>query len=348
MRKNNGFQGENIMIERRRLLKIGASGIAASVAMPFVGRTGWAAAPTHTLKLTFADTQAHPLYDVLKRFADDVSKRTSGAIEIQVFSIGQLGSGTNILTGLQTGIIDFCAHTSGFIDTIFPKFQVVDLPFLFQDSASAEKLLDGSTGGKLLDMLPTKGIYGLGYGHWGWRVVSTIDRKCPEPEAMKGLKIRVQPGAIFASTFKALGASPVAIDLTEVYLALSQRVIDAVETPMISLAATKHDEIVNTINMTNQVYNVGVMMASKAKFDALPKDAQQAIRDASVNLTKDWRSTIAAKSDEIAQRYKTKGMNIVEVNREHYLKATESVYPQFKDVIGAELYDAVLKEAGHA
>jgi len=69
------------MIERRKLLKIGASGIAASVAMPFVGRTGWAATPTHTLKLTFADTQNHPLYDVLKRFSEDVSKRTSGAVE---------------------------------------------------------------------------------------------------------------------------------------------------------------------------------------------------------------------------------------------------------------------------
>ncbi len=181
------------MIARRKLLKIGATGAAASVAMPFVGRTGWADTPSHTLKLTFADTQSHPLYDVLKRFSADVSKRTSGAVDIQVFSIGQLGSGTNILTGLQTGIIDFCAHTSGFIDTIFPKFQVVDLPFLFPDSATAERVLDGPTGAKLLDMLPSKGIYGLGYGHWGWRVVSTIDRKAPEPADMKGLKIRVQP-----------------------------------------------------------------------------------------------------------------------------------------------------------
>src|SRR3984893_2467723 len=283
------------MIERRKFLKIGASGFAASVATPFIGRTGWAASPTHTLKLTFADTQNHPLYDVLKRFSEDVSKRTSGAVEIQVFSIGQLGSGTNILTGLQTGIIDFCAHTSGFIDTIFPKFQVLDLPFLLPASASAEKLLDGPTGAKFMDMLPTKGIYGLGWGHWGWREVSTIDRKAAEPSDMKGLKIRVQPGAIFAATFKALGASPVAIDLTEVYLALSQRVIDAVETPMISVAATKNDEIVNTINTTDQVYNVGVMMASKAKFDALPADAQTAIREASVTLTKDWRAQIAAR-----------------------------------------------------
>jgi tripartite ATP-independent transporter DctP family solute receptor len=336
------------MIERRQVLKAGASSLAASVAMPFIGRSGWAATPTHTLKLTFADTQSHPLYEVLKRFADDVQKRTSGAIEIQVFSIGQLGSGTNILTGLQTGIIDLCAHTSGFIDTIFPKFQVVDLPFLFPDAASAERLLDGPTGAKLLEMLPTKGIYGLGYGHWGWRVVSTIDRKLVEPDDMRGLKIRVQPGAIFATTFRTLGANPVAIDLTEVYLALSQRVIDSIETPMISVAATKHDEVVNTINLTNQVYNVGVMMASKARFDALPADAREAIRAASVGLTKDWRTTIAQKSDDIVQRFKAKGMTIVDVNREHYRKATESVYPQFKDVIGAELYDEVLKAVGHA
>ncbi|HEY0235845.1 MAG TPA: TRAP transporter substrate-binding protein [Afipia sp.] len=332
------------MIERRKFLRIGASGLAASIAMPFVGRSGWAATPTHTLKLTFADTQSHPLYDVLKRFAEDVSQRTSGAVEIQVFSIGQLGSGTNIMTGLQTGIIDFCAHTSGFIDTVFPKFQVVDLPFLFPDSASAERVLDGPTGAKLLDMMPSKGVYGLGYGHWGWRVVSTRDKALAEPNDIKGLKIRVQPGAIFAGTFRALGASPIAIDLTEVYLALSQHVIDAVETPMISVAATKHDEIVNTVNLTNQVYNVGVMMASKAKFDALPPSAQEAIRAASVNLTKDWRTTIAAKSDEVAARFKAKGMTLVEVQRDAYRKATETVYPQFKDIIGADIYDAVLKE----
>ncbi len=58
-------------------------------------------------------------------------------------------------------------------------------------------------------------------------MISTRDKKAATPDGIKGLKIRVQPGAIFASTFKALGASPVAIDITEVYLALSQHVIDA-------------------------------------------------------------------------------------------------------------------------
>jgi hypothetical protein len=79
--KSINIRESHIMIERRKLLKIGASGAAASVAMPFIGRTGWAATAATTLKLTFADTQNHPLYDVLKRFSADVSQRTSGAVE---------------------------------------------------------------------------------------------------------------------------------------------------------------------------------------------------------------------------------------------------------------------------
>ena len=321
--------------------------VGAPLAMPFLARSGFAATPTHTLKLTFADTQAHPLYAVLKRFAENVGKRTDGAVEIQVFSIGQLGSGTNIMTGMQTGIIDLCAHTSGFIGPLFPRFQVVDLPFLFRDAGTAERVLDGPIGSQLLDLMPAKGIYGLSYGHWGWRVVSTVERKVPEPADIKGLKIRVQPGAVFAAMFRTLGANPIAIDLTEVYLALSQRTIEAIETPMISVAAGKHDEVVHTINTTDHVYNVGVLMASKAKFDALPETARGAIRAAAKDLTGDWRTTIAAASDETAGRFKAKGLAILPIDRDAYRRQVEPVYKQFRDTIGPDLVDAVLKEAGN-
>ena len=113
---------------------------------------------------------------MLLRFADNVKKKTNGAVEVQVYGTGELGSQLNILTGLQTGIIDLCAHTSGFIDTLFPQFQVLDLPFLFPDLTSAEKVLDGPVGKQLAGLMPSKGIYALSYGYWGWRATSTIER----------------------------------------------------------------------------------------------------------------------------------------------------------------------------
>lgn len=338
------------MIDRRTILKTAATtaALGAGVALPYLAREGFAQTPAQTLKLTFADTRNHPLYQVLLRFAENVKKKTNGAIEVQVFSTGELGSQTNILTGLQTGIIDLCAHTSGYIDTLIPQFQVMDLPFLFPDLATAEKVLDGPVGKQLADLMPPKGIYGLSYGYWGWRVTSTIDRKVPKPDDMKGLKIRVQPGPIFAAMFRALGANPIAIDYSEIYLALSQHTIEAIETPIIALPSAKHYEVVKTINLTNHVYNAGVMMVSKRKFDSLPANVQESLRAASHELTTDWRRTMVEKTDETSKLLKDKGLTINEVNRAAYRKQTDGVYKEFRDIIGGELVDAVMKQAGSA
>ena len=332
------------MISRRTLLKTVAIGATQTFALPYLAREGFAQAPAHVLKLTMADTRNHPLYQVLLRFADDVKKKTNGAVEVQVYGTGELGSQLNILTGLQTGIIDLCAHTSGFIDTLFPQFQVMDLPFLFPDLTSAEKVLDGPVGKQLASLMPSKGIYALTYGHWGWRVTSTIDRKVPVPTDMKGLKIRVQPGSIFAAMYRALGANPIAIDFSEIYLALSQRAIEAIETPIISLPAAKHYEVVKVVNLTNHVYNSGVLMVSKRKFDSMPKDLQEGLRAAAVEMTPDWRKTMAEKTTETTAFLKEKGLTFVDVDRAAYRKQTHSVYDEFRPIIGAELFDTVIKQ----
>ena len=334
------------MINRRALLKTAALGATGAVALPYLAREGFAQTPAHVLKLTYADNRNHPLYQVLLRYADNVKAKTGGAIEIQVFGTGELGSQVNILTGLQTGIIDLCAHTSGFIDTLFPQFQVMDLPFLFTELAQAEQVLDGPVGKELADLMPSKGIYALGYGYWGWRVTSTIDRKLTKPEDMKGLKIRVQPGPIFSGTYRALGANPIAIDLGEVYLALSQKTIEAIELPIVALPAAKFYEVVKVVNLTNHVYNAGVMMVSKRKFDALSPDLQGKLRAASVDLSKDWRKTIADKTGETTEFLKTQGLTINDVDHAAYRKQSDSVYTEFRDKIGGALFDAVIKQVG--
>jgi tripartite ATP-independent transporter DctP family solute receptor len=332
-------------ITRRTVLKAGMSAMAGGVAMPYLARSGFATTPQYTMKMTYPDQPDHPLMQICHRFADNLAKKTDGAIEVEVYTTGQLGSQINMMTGLQTGIIDLCAHTSGFVQTIFPRFMVVDLPFLFSDVQRAEQMLDGPIGATLLNDFPSKGIYGFSYGHFGWRVVSTIDRPVPTPDAMRGLKVRVQPGAIYAAMFTTLGAMPVQIDLNEVYLALSQRVVDAIETPITSLEVNKYDEVVKVTSQTHHVYNVGVVLASKRKFDSLEAKYQNAIREASLEMSPDWRRTMAAATEQVTALVSTKGVQVVPVDRAAYRKALEPVYTQFRDTIGADLMDAVLKQA---
>ncbi len=335
-----------MLINRRKVVTSLTSTTCAAAAAPWLARSGYAATPLHTLRFVYPDTPSHPFMQVARRFAENVRRKTDGAVEVQVFTTGQLGTQANMLTSLQTGIVDLCAHTSGFLQTIHQPVMVLDLPFLFPDSGSAERVLDGPSGARILGALTPKGVYGLSYGHFGWRVVSTVGRDVPSPSDVKGLKIRVQPGAIFVSTFKELAAIPISIDLSEVYLALSQRAIEAVETPMISIGASKHDEVVKSVNLTDHVYNPGIMMASKRKLDALPKPYQDAVREASVEMTPDWRTTIADASRAAQDRFAGEGLRVVTVDRPAYRAAVQPVYERFRDTIGADLMDGVLKQVG--
>jgi tripartite ATP-independent transporter DctP family solute receptor len=333
---------------RRRFIGMALGGAAGGIASPFVLRSALGATPSVHLKMTMADVSTHPLYPLLQQFAADVLNRTNGDVSIKVYGAGQLGSQVNAMTGMQTGIIDLVCHTTGFIETVYPTVAVLDLPYIFKNVGQAEKVLDGPVGRQLFDLFPAKGIYGLCWGTWGWRPVTHSERAVPEPKDIAGTKIRIQPGAIYAATYKTLGAQPIVIDVSEVYLALSQHAVDAVEVPLISLIASKLYEVAKHVTLTNFVYNAGAVMASKRTMDRLSKPNQTAIREAALALTPVWRTMIAQKTDAAIAFLKTKGCTVSPVDEPAYAKALQPVYTEFRPVVGPKLVDEIMKETGAA
>ncbi|WP_428539115.1 TRAP transporter substrate-binding protein [Rhodopila sp.] len=335
-------------IGRRRLGGFAMAGGAAAIAAPLVARHALGEAPVHHLKMTMADVSSHPIYGMLNDFAADVRKRTGGAVDIKVYGAGQLGSQANALTGMQTGTIDLVCHTTGFIETIYPTVAVLDLPYIFKTSEQAETVLDGPVGQQLFDLFPAKGIYGLCWGHWGWRPVTHATKPVPEPKDIAGSKVRIQPGAIYAATYKTLDAAPQVIDQSEIYLALSQHAVDALEVPLISLVASKFYEVAKHITLTNFAYNPGAIMASKRTMDRLDPPYQKAIRDAALAATPPWRTMMAQKTIEATAFLKTQGCTVAEPDKAAYAAALKPVCQQFRPIVGPALLDSIMKQTGNA
>lgn len=314
--------------------------LAGALAAPLVAR-----AQGRQLKLTLADNVSSPVYTIAQRFATNLKEKSGGAINVQVYGAGQLGSQTNALTSLQTGIVDFVMHTNGYMETIFPKLAVLDLPFLFRDAASAEKLLDGPVGQQLFEPFPERGIYGLCWGHWGWRPFSTnTPAPMSKPADMVGLKVRIQPGAIYAETYKILGAIPVAIDISEVYLALSQGAVGSVELPLISMVANKLQEVVKHTNDNRMTYNAGALMVAKRRFDGFSPEQQAVVRTCAQELSADWRSSVAAATMQAEATLKAAGVTIGPIDTDAFVAATKPIYTMFRPTIGDALMDDVLKQ----
>jgi tripartite ATP-independent transporter DctP family solute receptor len=331
-------------ISRRHVL----AATAVTLGSPLVARYALGDAPAFRLKATMADVSSHPIYGMLNGWADDIRKRTNGAVEIKVYGAGQLGSQANALTGMQTGTIDFVCHTTGFIETIYPSVAALDLPYILRTSAEAEKVLDGPVGQKLFEQFPAKGIVGLCWGHWGWRPMTHTKKLVPHPEDIAGTKVRVQPGAIYAATYQTLKAPPTAIDVSEIYLSLSQGAVDAVEVPLISLIASKFYEIAKHVSNLNFVYNAGAIMASKKTMDRLPPNFQQAVREASLAVSPGWRTMMAAKTQDAITFLKGQGCEFTDVDTAAYAKALEPVWTQYKPIVGADLVNAIQQQTGRA
>ncbi len=323
-----------------RRAALGGALAAPLLSMPFVAR-----AQARTLKMTLADNVSSPIYAICQRFAANLKDKSGGAINVQVYGAGQLGSQANALTSLQTGIVDFVAHTNGYMETIWPKLAVLDLPFLFRDAAAAERLLDGPVGEQLFAEFPDRGIYGLCWGHWGWRPFSTTTpQPMPKPADMAGLKIRIQPGAIYAETYKALGAIPTAIDISEVYLALSQGAVGAVELPPISMLANKMQEVVKHTNDNKMVYNAGALMVAKRRFDSFTPEQQAVVRGCAKEMSADWRTSVAQATVAAEGTLKAAGVTIGPIDTPAFVAATKPIYAMFRPTIGDALMDEVLKQ----
>jgi tripartite ATP-independent transporter DctP family solute receptor len=321
-----------------------AAGVGIGLALPAIWRSGRAFAQgAVTLKLGHPDTPLHPTQAVATKFSELVAAKTGGAVRIQVFSGGQLGSEVNIVSGMQTGIVDMAFHTTGFLESFFPRIQVLDLPFLFRDAKTAEAMLDGPIGQGLLGDMPAKGIYGFVWGHYGWRETETASQPVREPADLKGLKIRIQPGAVFAASFRACGAIPVVMDLSEVYIGISQKTVAGVELPFLAIVSSKIYEVTKFAGLTNHVYNAGALMASKVKFDRLEGAHRNAIREAAAEIQPLWRATVAEKTQEGRAFCAQKDMQIDDTNFAAFRAATTPVYDEFRDKIGAELVSQVMK-----
>ena len=292
-------------------------------------RRARAAAPIQ-LKLATGDTINDVSYEVGKRFGEEVAKRTNGKYEVAMFVGGALGSILNLASSLTTGIIDAAILTSGYVASIVPSVQFVDLPFIFKDQATAERLLDGALGKRLLADMEPKGVKGLAWGWYGWRQLQMRDRIVRKPEDMHGLKMRIQPSPVFVAMFKALGAIPVPLDGSEVYLGLSQGTVGGVDWPVQTAVTFKVYEVTKYLIMTNHVYNAGALMVSQARWSQLTPDERVAFQQAADAVLPYWRSENVKRAGESFKFLTDHGMQPVEVDFAAFQKEMTPVYDQFR------------------
>jgi tripartite ATP-independent transporter DctP family solute receptor len=318
-----------------------ARGLAVTAAAFTLRHRSRAAEPIQ-LRLATADTVNDASYPACVRFGEEIARRTNGKYNVQMYVNGALGTTLNLVNSLQTGILDVAGITAGFLESFFPKIQLLDLPFIFNDQPSAERILDGEVGDEIKAQMEQRGVIGVGWGWMGWREMETRVKQIVHPDDFRGVKMRVQPGPVFIAMFKALGAIPVPIDSTEIYLSLSQKTVDGVDFPIPTVVSFKAFEVCKYLALTNHVYNAAALMVSKALWGRLDADERKAFMDAGAIGTRIWREAAAKAIVTNTQFLNEHGMIINKVDIAEFRAKMEPCFKEFRPNY-PELFDKILK-----
>jgi TRAP-type C4-dicarboxylate transport system substrate-binding protein len=129
---------------------------------------------------------------------------------------------------------------------------------------------------------------------------------------------------------------------SEIYLALQQGAIDAVDTNYEAFYGAKHYEVSKYLAETDHMYSAAVIGINLSKYTALPPDLQKAMIDAAQDAKREsW-----AKAQDIEQRAKRViGEKVKEVTRPDkaaFREAMVKVYKEWEASLGKDLIDQAL------
>lgn len=290
------------------------------------------------LRLSVESTPGASTQQILAAFRDALKAEMGDAVEIEYFDSGTLGDEIVHMQQVRTGQLDVIPIGSDAVQ-LDSKFAVFDIPFLFNSREQVSAVLDGPIGEELdASFQENAGLKVLGFGEIGFRHITNNVRPVVTPADLEGLKLRTPGSSTRIMSFEMLGASPIKMNIGEVYLALQQGVIDGQENPFGNIAKWSWDEVQNYISLSRHVYTPITLVMNKRRYDGLT-DEQRAAVDAAARIAVESSRAYGAENDaslEAVIRERSPDVEFNEIDSDSFKEIAAKIGERIGETAGAE------------
>ena len=243
-------------------------GMAAAFSIAILASTSVQAEPLK-LRMSVESTPGASTQHMLVSFRDALKIEMGDDVAIEYFDSGTLGDEIVHMQQVRTGQLDVIPIGSDAVQ-LDSKFAVFDIPFLFSSREKVSAVLDGPIGDELdASFQKAAGLKVLGYGEIGFRHITNNVRPIYKPADLKGIKLRTPGSKTRILSFKMLGASPIKMNMGEIYLALQQKVIDGQENPFGNIRKNSWFEVQKYISKSRHVYTPITFVMNLKRYNSL-------------------------------------------------------------------------------
>ncbi len=205
---------------------------------------------------------------------------SDGRFSVVAFPSGQLGNEATMLQQLQTGALDMAWLTTAEVTTRVPNMAALHAPFLVDNIADAAAVLRSDPAREILEDLPrATGTVGVCYAMTGMRQLMTRQPVSSAAD-LSGMRFRITPAPAIRTFFEMFGAAPAPMPLTQVYDALANGQIDAIDMDFESIINFRYYEHAPNMMVTNHHMFGMVALVSARVWGGMSEEDRTLIGDA--------------------------------------------------------------------
>ncbi len=250
--------------------------LAVGLAVFMVGLLLSGGVRAEQIKLSYANFPPAPTFPCvqMERWAKEVEKRTGGKVKVKTYPGGTLLGAKNMLDGVISGMADIGCLCLPYQPGRFPLLAGVDLPHEFPNATVASLVLwelYNKYKPKSFAKVKVLTMFTCAPGH----IMSKIPVRSLKD--LKGVELRTT-GAV-AKVMELLGATPVAMPMSEVPEALQKGVVKGLVSSLEVLKDFKFAETCRYVTLMYLPTASFAVVMNKQKWNSLPDDVKKVMDD---------------------------------------------------------------------
>lgn len=284
----------------------------------------------------------------IETFKEYIEANSDGRLKMNIFYGNSLGSDADVCAGVANGTIEFyigdITTTSGY----YKPSLLFSIPGAIASMEEASALFASEWGQNFFkECAEQTNIKILGAVSKGFRNFTTVDDPIEKPEDINGLTLRVINNPLFIQMVNSLGGNPVPLDISELYTALQNGIVDGHENAVPNILQDKTYELEKYLVMDAHTGAYLCGMISNSFFESLPADLQKVVLDGGAAATKAAEETAASIITNGLQTLRDNGVTIYEPTAEE-IDAWHNAYKDdcmalAKEQIGADVVEDFVK-----
>lgn len=295
-----------------------------------------AKAKTYSWKVGYNTVEGSVRDEAAKEFKRIVEEKSQGNVKIQLFPNEVLGSENEMTESVKTGALDFAITGMGTLTPRVPALYTVGLPFMVNDFDEAHAVMDSAVGDSWKAMAEEHNYKLLSFCDLGFAQITNNVRPINTAKDLKAIKMRCPNDPVPIATFRALDASVSTTPFSEVYIGLSQGVIEGQFNPLDAIYQTKFHEVQKYLAITNHFFYYANLLMNKDLYDGLDPELQKIVMEA------------AQSAQEVSRKYsKDKQDSMLELLKNEFDEITNPDLDSFRSKLGpamAEFEKIIPKE----